>query len=798
MAGSSEGSHRLRRRREELALELFRHVDTWDVVARRIARDAVACAAIVVLVVAFYAAYVVEGFVAPERSNGELRDASLRGAVTIARDAHDVPHIVAAGDNDSFFAQGFAQGTDRLFQMEVTRRYAYGTLAEMLGARALPIDEEQRYYDVRARVARQWRELKPSTRADLVAFARGVNAAMQSQPLPVEFRLLLFAPQPWRPQDSLAVSMAVSIALGDSWRDVLLRNDVWRRYGKRGFDARFPLSDPRYDVSVEGKALPPSFDFGAQRSLPSETLSSAYAQDDKGEGQIDKGIAYDRTRNEGRALARATFERALARANIAKPRVGSNAWAAGGRSTADGRALLANDPHLELTIPGLWYLVDVRAPGTHVAGAAIPGVPGVALGHDDRVAWGATNADVAATAVYALPHPQPREWQTETFHVRFAGDVRRAYYRANGAFGALDSYSGNMVLVRIASLDGPSALEPFLALDRARNVTGALAALRTYRGPAENFIVADDGGTIAYHVAGSALADPAWGRFVQPAAAAAKPPQQIAFDALPAATQRRGGVLLSANNRMYGARYRYRLSATFDPPYRAYRIAELLRSRDRYDTSFFEAMQLDDVSVVDREFARLVAERLTHSNAYRSAPTLRAFASWNGAYAPGSSVATVEHSLRTGIEGEVPSLFAALQQLRQGSVDDSLAGDLSGGLAYSAQLRQPWKRAGTVHVDHPLAALHFGFLNGASLPGDGDEYTIHLQEPGFSQSFRAVWDVGNWDAGGIVIPSGESGRPRSKHYTDYSVPWMEGRMETLPFSTGAVDRATETRLTLVP
>ena len=124
--------------------------------------------------------------------------------------------------------------------MELTRRYATGTLAEVLGPRALPLDEEQRYYDLRDVARRQWRAMAPRDRVALLAFSNGVNAAMRAQPLPVEFRLLLYRPRPWTPQDSLAVSLAVSIALADSWHDVLARDDVWRRYGAGRLRRVFP------------------------------------------------------------------------------------------------------------------------------------------------------------------------------------------------------------------------------------------------------------------------------------------------------------------------------------------------------------------------------------------------------------------------------------------------------------------------------------------------------------------------------------------------------------------------------
>jgi penicillin amidase len=709
-----------------------------------------------------YAADVAWGFRAHATTSGEIVAPSLHARVTIARDARDVPHIVASSPDDLFFAQGFAEGSDRLFQMELTRRYATGTLAEVLGPRALPIDIEQRYFDVRDIAERQWRAVRGPERAALVGFSAGVNAAIQVQPLPVEFRLLMYRPQPWRPQDSLAVSLAVSIALADSWREVLARNDTWQRYGARGFEQYFPLSDASYDVTLSGRPI-----LAPMRS------------------PTTPAIAWRPQRN----------------STTVRMKAGSNAWAAAARKTISGRALIANDPHLDLTIPGLWYIEDLRAPGMHAAGASIPGAPGILLGHNERIGWAATNADASAMSVFAAGRLASRAWVREVFHVRFAKDVARAYYRTAREFGVPDAYDrGRLVLVRWPLFSNTaSAVGTFLALDRATNTRAALQVLKGYRGTAENFVVADSSGNVAYHLAGSIPRDPAWGRYVHSGRDLERTFATLSFAQLPALGPSREVTIVSANNKMYRRGYPYRLSAAFEPPYRAYRIAELLRAHSRQDAALFARMQLDTTSPVDLEFARMagtaIAKNTSDTASLRAA---RALASWDGTFAEGSRAATIEHALRTRLEANAPSFYAVMHELRSGRDANEFSADLRGALYYAAGLSQPWGRAGSVRIEHPLAPLRFGFLNGATLPGDGDEYTVHLQEPGFSQSFRAVWDVGNWDAGGIAIPSGESGEPGSGHYSDLSADWIAGRLQPLPFSARAVAAATRARLILEP
>jgi acyl-homoserine lactone acylase PvdQ len=238
-------------------------------------------------------------------------------------------------------------------------------------------------------------------------------------------------------------------------------------------------------------------------------------------------------------------------------------------------------------------------------------------------------------------------------------------------------------------------------------------------------------------------------------------------------------VLVSANNRMYATPYRYRLSASFEPPYRAYRISALLHSRSRYTVRYFARMQMDTYSPVDAEIARRVSA-ITRD---------RELAQWDGRFSPRSRTATLEHQLRDYFATQGIPLTALVRNLRRGGMQ-------ADAFWLPLETPAPWRDAGRVQVDHPLSSAWYGLMRGVALPGDGDEYTVHLQEPGFAQGFRAVWDVGNWDAGGIAIPSGESGEPASPHYDDLAHAWVSGRLQPLPFSAEAVQRGCRSKLVL--
>jgi penicillin amidase len=709
-----------------------------------------------------YAATVEVGLHSTAVTRGSIVAKGLYAPVMIVRDGRDIPHITATNEHDLYFAEGYAQGSDRLFQLDLSRRYAYGRLAEVFGTKALALDKAQRAVDINGIAERQLRALAPPDRDAIVAFSQGVNAAAGSQPLPVEFRMLLYQPAPWTPKDSLAVSIVVSLELADSWHDVFARDAVWRQRGPRCYDTLFPLSDARYDVTTDG----------ARNAQPAPTHRS----------------------------------NCNAPEVAARPRrdaIGSNAWAAGSRRSVDGHALIANDPHLILTIPGIWYIVDVESPQMHAAGATIPGIPGVVLGHNERLAWALTNAEMATTSVFEAGHLSRRSWVTERFRVRFARDAGASYYRTARDFSVPnDNSSSAIALVRWPIYaERRSAIATVLALDRARDISAALRIVANYRGSPQNFILADRSGRVAHHVAGLVPDDPAWGRYVHPARDLPANFPPIPFAQLPREAAARDAIVVSANNKAYASAYPYRLSAQFEPPYRAYRIAELLHLRPRYDAAYFARMQLDTLSPIDLEIARdVVRFARAHPQQEPRADLLAALGRWDGRFEPDSHAAALEHVLRGAVLGDAPEFSARLGELR--GVDDAAArdleADLDGWFSFAFEQRRAWREAGGMRIEHPLAPMNFPFLNGAWLPGAGDEYTIHLQEPGFAQSLRAVWDVGDWGRGGIAIPSGESGEPGSPHYTDLTRAWVAGGLQPLPFGPAAVAKNAAGTLVLRP
>ncbi|MBV8222574.1 MAG: penicillin acylase family protein, partial [Candidatus Eremiobacteraeota bacterium] len=279
-----------------------------------LARAIIVALALVAFVVLLFTLNIVLGLHAHARYIGSISGLGLQAPVSVLRDERGIPHIIAQDDRDLFFAQGYVEGSDRLFQMDILRRFTRGELAEIFGVAALKTDEEQRSVPIEAIVKAQWRRLDKPSREILRAFCNGVNAAMGREPLPVEFRLLAYRPRPWKPEDSLAVGMAEVLDLIDDWNAIGSRDVAYRRGGVRFLNARFPLTDPCYDAPVlTGLA----------------------------------GIA------PGPRCPRNVAMLLRELSDVRRP-VGSNEWAVGANRTFTHRALLANDPHLGLAIPGVW------------------------------------------------------------------------------------------------------------------------------------------------------------------------------------------------------------------------------------------------------------------------------------------------------------------------------------------------------------------------------------------------------------------------------------------------------------
>jgi penicillin amidase len=740
---------------------------------------------LIVLVAAGYVAFVlVATKSAVARVDGSLQLGGLHAPVTIARDERGIPHIRARDEHDLFFAQGYAEGSDRLFQMDLLRHYVDGRLAEWIGSAAVASDREHRFFNIAALARTVYARADAHEKMIVDAFADGVNAAATHEPLPPEYRALFLPFEPWQPQDAYTVGMATALELVDDGTLIPWRDQILKALGPRGADAFYPIGDPKFDAPTMpgGRvAVPP---------LPPLHVLAKVAQ------------------------VEARDDRAT---------IGSNDWAVGGAHVSGGHAVLANDPHLRLQIPGVWYLFEAAAPGIHIAGGSLAGTPGVILGHNAHLAWGVTNGTTTAMRVWSRAEGPIRE-RHEIIHVRFGSDVTDT--ERDSARGPL---FGAYVLDWDQLRAPRSPLRGFLELDGASSIEDAMRALRDYPGPTQNFVFADDRGRVAYRMGGEVISDGDWGMHVLVAHGPETPAHIVPFAAMPSVAPARDAVVFTANSRPFAAPYPYRLAAAFEPPYRAYEIRRRLdlartAAKGGLTPEAIGGIQYDLDSPAEIELA---ADALAAADKRPGAPAdlvtaLREFHGTINADSPGATAVVAVRRAATALlvarhlttpQAEAyfqdPMAFTvllrALRERPRGWVEHD---------DYDAFLVTAMKEArrttiggksipafgkyGGWTVQHPLSALGFFIWNGPHFTGHGGSFAPAVQWNGHSQSFRALWIAGDWDAGGIDIPSGESGEPGSEHYRDLGTRWEASERTPLAFSDAAVARATSHTLTLTP
>ncbi|HEY0613328.1 MAG TPA: penicillin acylase family protein [Candidatus Elarobacter sp.] len=798
------------------------------------------------------------------------------GPVTIARDARGVPHIRAGSVHDLFVAEGYAVGSDRLFQIDLTRRFVDGRLAELIGSPVLRVDRRMRRYGIRDLAARVFAKASPDEQALLTAFADGINAAATREPAPPEYAALFAGFEPWRPEDSLAVGFATVLDLDDRPDDVVIRDMVRREVGDKAVEAFYPLTDPKYDVPTNGR--PP----GPIPKLPDlppprlATLSRPHAIASRPDVILSRpnvilsrpnvilSLSKDAPKPPSRASAAGlTLRQAQGDVGGAAPEadvpdapgahapdadpagdierapVGSNAWAVGANRSTVGRAMLANDPHLDIGIPGIWYLAEASAPGLHIAGAALAGTPGVTLGHNEHLAWGVTAGETAAMRVMREPARGGDEFfedgrwvrarhRSEPIRVRFGATIDADILETGrGVVIARGENGGEAYVMDWRFRRRPvSPLAPFLALLRARSAAEGVAAMRALPEPALNVILADDGGRAAYHFAGAVPMEQSWGRWASDANA--PEPAYLGYDRAPHVDPSRDALIVTGNNRADGDGSP-RLAPFWPPPYRAFEIRRALGAaadaNGRLSPDAVAAEQRDNGSPAEREFADLVLAAASHQNAQQSdaslGPLLTALRSFDGMMVSESRGATAAVALRrdmlaalaerhlskrlaavyppTGPGFEI--VLRALRERPRGWVarDDYDAFVIQSMKRVAARYRGEIPTFGEYAAQplaHPLAPFGLKAWNGPTMPGRGGSFAPAVQWNGHAQSFRAMWIAGDWDNGTIDIDAGESGEPGSPHYADQTPGWIRFARTPLPFSDAAVQAATRTTLTL--
>jgi len=770
--------------------------------------------------------------------DGRLQVSGLSSSVTVTRDAHGVPTIEAATLQDVFFAQGYVTAQDRLWQMDIMRRFASGELSEILGEETVKLDREQRVLGLRAAARKSLEIAQPRDREFFAAYARGVNSfiATHGNRLPIEFRILHYAPKQWQAEDSIVIANQMVKDLNYHYfDDTLAREKILAKLGPE-------LTADLY-VNKSWHDRPPT--------VMREDMSEPEDKDKK-EGDSDDDDDDDDAPDN--AVTQRSAPQVPAQAlPEGLPVDGSNDWVISGAHTVTGKPLLCDDMHLGHQMPNLWYEAHLRAGALDVAGVTLPGMPYVIVGHNQKIAWGFTNVGPAVTDVYIENfNPQgayqtPKAWlqperRTELIHVKGKADVNLdvTTTRHGPVITELIPGETRALALRWTLYDGLHI--PFFDVNSAQNWQEFRHAFSMLDAPGQNVVYADVDGNIGYQTTGK-IPIRAAGDGSLPVSGADDTHEwtsYIPFDKLPSIYNPPSGVIGTANGRITPDDYPHSVSMEWEAPWRTARIYHVLESGRQFSPADMLALQTD----IQSEHDLFVAERLVYAIDHSAKPSARVkqaaelMRGWDGRMSAASAAPTIaENSIR---------------ELRRLLLEPKLGSAASDGAAlswktYSWQMRSVWLENILLHrpkrwlpdkyssYDELLAGAVDAAVNGADVPKDlaswrwgafnaleiqhpvlgkipgikawsgpgvqeqsGSGYTVKAVTRHHGPSERFTANMADLDQSTLNIVTGQGGNFLSPYYMDQWKAWYLGTTFTLPYSAKAVDAAKAHRLVLEP
>lgn len=750
------------------------------------------------------------------RDSGEVAIAGLHAPVTVRRDARGIPVISGADYTDVVTALGFVHAQDRYFQMDVLRRTSAGELSELFGATTISNDRANRVHRFR-RVATALLERLPAEhRAGIEAYTRGVNAGLADMGAsPFEYLLLRTRPAPWRPKDCLLAHFTMYQTLSTGARDERTL-DAMRAALSADLVAFLTPETTRFDCPLIGPPGDPN-------------------------GPIPIPTDVQRPTPDGEPVA------------AERHPLGSNGWAVAAQRTADGRAILANDMHLPLFVPNIWYRAQLQWGGSGGAGrddhmlvgVTLPGIHALVAGSNRHVAWGFTNVsgdfedyiivepDPADPARYLTPDgSEPFGAVIEDINVKGRHPDRMELRSTRwGVISATDADARPLVL-RWPALDPDIVNLALFDMPKARTVDDALAVMRRWYGPPQNAMLADSSGRVAWTVTG-------W------------LPRREGFDnRFPASWARPGvgwrgpldesdrpvlvdpadGVVFSANQRAVPVERSRKIGYAWSSGERAARIAEVLRASGNHTERTMLDLQLDTVSAKMRFYQRIALEGISADDA-ELAEARRIVESWNGRADADQAAFRILAQFRSRLSERardpllkpcasrdskfryvwfqsdeplmrlleerpanlLPSGYADWPALIRDAF--AAAATLPAGASSWSDPRASWGEANRARISHylSLAVPALGpLLNMPRDPLPGHSTTVRVQSSTFGASERLVVSPGHESDAILHMPTGQSGNPLSPHYADAQADWVRG--EPTPLLAGPP----ESEFTLLP
>jgi penicillin G amidase len=753
---------------------------------------------------------------------------TVRNDAEIIRDQRGVPHIKASDPYDLFFAFGYAHGQDRLWQLDFLRRHAYGRLSEVYGPEKLESDILSHTLGIGGLARESLERSASESRAALTAFADGLNAWMNHLPggLPIEFEILGYEPEPWRPEDSLAI----------------FRRWLWYLTGRLNV-----ISTPE----------------AVRAGIGDGSLYEAFFAPDGEVAYIVPEGAYDPT------LAwpdRPADPAGVWLGGVAEPG-GSNNWVAAPSITASGDALLASDPHVYFTVPTDWFEVHLHGACYDVIGMTYPGLPAVLFGRNQHVAWGITNNICSLRDLYVeevQPNDPTRyrhdgEWapfteRTESIGIRGEDDYQHVTRYAHSRpvvdhllpEGALprnlwSKPEAQQTVLSLAWVGFEMSDEPqcLLDLDRAASLEEAREAVRSWRIPTFNLVLADDRGSVGYQAAG---AIPLRGREHRGYRDANDPVDAwqsvIPFDGLPRYINPERGWVASANNPTAPPDFPYPLSGTWAPEDRAPRAEQLLEERKPHTLETFAAMQNDVYSGRAARGTPALLSILGDRNDRREREAIDELRGWDFELTTTTAAGAIfyvffwrwhHHVVRQRFpEALVPLVQDSGWGLTSDLLQSNIAGWFPDDGAREETVRTAFQEAldwlearfgpeldtwewGKIHLlgaVHPAARtdLQHDLLDIPSRPHPGGASTLasaFYNPPGafatrLGANYRMLASLGEGQEIQVISWPGQSGQPGSAHYADQVDAYMRGEYEEMPFDWRDVEASASAGTRLRP
>jgi penicillin G amidase len=747
---------------------------------------------------------------------GERLVPGLKAPVVVRTDRLGIPAIEAQSRLDAIRALGYVTARDRLFQMEMLRRAAAGRLSEVIGRSMLKFDIDQRALGFHRIAPDILARLPEEQRAALLAYADGVNAFLAHMLVPPpEFLALGYRPEPWQPTDSILAGLSMFQQLTRDAEDYERMMTIMDAILPADVVAFLTTDEDAYATVLAGgeKAPRPAQPIPVQ-ALRALLQSPCIAPND-------------------------------AIVNIEEPFTGSNAWVVGRSKTSDGRAILANDLHLPLSVPNTWYRAMLRYDQVEIGGLVLPGIPMIICGSNGHVAWGLTdiNGDFLDLVLLDI-HPQhPDQYRTsegwkqfEVFQesIRIKGGTTEVLNVRQTIWGPVSPRRllGRPVALRWTALD-PAAVDfGLLDIDQATNLSGAVQTIQRFGGPPQNVMLADSSGRIAWTYCGKIPVRRGFDGTVSRSWSDGTAGWEgyIGLDQLPCIIDPPSDVLVTANNRTLGAAYPYKVGCNYANGYRAYRGQQQLTRGAGFTEADMFRLQLDTTSGF-YEFYRSLALEVTTPEVAPGDALLHeartAIAAWDGR-ADATSVGLgllirfrsvlaqsifgvylqpcndvdpefryqhyLDTPLRQLLVERIPETLPEVDRFLswEAFIRDKLvesARQLQGEYPSQALSTLTWKHVNRSAILHPLArALPVlgRWLNMPPDPLPGCAFSIRVAESSNGASARMVVSPGWLEDSLLHMPCGQSGHPLSPHYRDQYSDWLHG--QALPFLPGATTR----------